>query len=334
MKRVAIIFGGANSEHEVSCHSAESVIEHIDRTQFEVVLLGIDREGGWHRVDSIGELDAAHVGTASAGTRLPELDDIDIAFPVLHGRCGEDGTVQGLLEAARVPYVGCGVLASALAMDKLLSQRLLAASGIPTVPTGSVTRATASAARSIAAELGYPVFVKPNRAGSSVGASRVDSPEQLAAAVDVALANDTTALIQVALVGDEVDLGVLQGADGSVRVGSPLRILTDDSTTFYDYAAKYTAGGGATLEVPAKIDPAIAAQLAVYAELAFATLGCDGLARVDFFIALDGTIYLNEVNTMPGLTAFSQFPRMWRESGLGYVELLTTLLRRAEAVVR
>lgn len=324
MKRVGIIFGGANSEHEVSCHSAESVVEHLDATQFEAILIGIDKAGGWHRVESIAQLE-----TVGTGSRLPDLEGLDVVFPVLHGRFGEDGTVQGLLELAGVPYVGCGVLASALAMDKLLAQRVLEGSGIPTIKTFSVTALTAQDAPGLAATIGYPVFVKPNRAGSSVGASRVDSPDALMAAVSLALAQDSIALIQQTVVGDEIDLGVLQGLDGTVAVGAPLRILTSGSTVFFDYAAKYTAGGGATLEVPAQIPAEVTARLVEFARRAFVVLGCEGLARVDFFVGADGEITLNEVNTLPGLTAFSQFPRMWQAKGLSYTGLLAQLIERA-----
>lgn len=324
MKRVGIIFGGANSEHEVSCHSAESVVEHLDAELYEAVLIGIDRGGLWHRVSSIAELE-----TTVAGTRLPDLENLDVVFPVLHGRFGEDGTVQGMLELVGLPYVGCGVLASALAMDKQLTQRVLEASGIPTIKTRSVTAATAQSAGVLAADIGYPVFVKPNRAGSSVGASRVDTPEALMDAVALALAQDSVALIQQTVVGDEIDLGVLQELDGTIAVGAPLRILTSDSTVFFDYAAKYTAGGGATLEVPAQIPETVAEQLVAYAKLAFETLGCEGLARVDFFVGADGVITLNEVNTLPGLTAFSQFPRIWQAKGLSYTALLSQLIERA-----
>ncbi len=322
MKRIGIIFGGANSEHEVSQNSARSVAAHLDTSLFEPVLIGIDRSGNWHRVDSIDALDEA-----TEGTRLPDLDGIDVAFPVLHGRFGEDGTVQGLLELARVPYVGCGVLASAVAMDKLMTQRLLEASEIPTIPSRGITAETRDEAIELASELEYPLFVKPNRAGSSVGTSRVESSSDLLAAVDLALSHDTTALVQSGITGDEIDLGVLQNPDGSLEVGAPLRIHPT-SSAFFDYAAKYTAGG-ADLEVPALIPEALTAQLAEYSRQAFRVLDCDGLARVDFFVTDEGEILLNEVNTLPGLTAFSQYPRMWQAVGVSYTELLTRLIDRA-----
>ncbi|CAN5145864.1 D-alanine--D-alanine ligase family protein [soil metagenome] len=325
MKRIGIIFGGANSEHEVSCHSAESVVEHLDRSLFEPVLLGIDRAGGWHLVDAIEDLD-----TAGAGTRLPDLEGLDVAFPVLHGRFGEDGTIQGLLEMAGLAYVGCGVLSSSLAMDKRLTQRLLEASGIPTIPTRTVTTATAGDAALISKPLGFPLFVKPNRAGSSVGATPVAVESQLTDAVALALEQDAIALIQSSITGDEVAMAVLQRADGSVAVGPPLRVVTGESTAFFDYAAKYTEGGGATLEVPAQIPQQVIERLEAYALSAFETLDCDGLARVDFFVLADGEILLNEVNTMPGFTALSQYPRMWQAAGLSYTDLITELIARAE----
>jgi len=325
VKRIGIIFGGANSEHEVSLNSARSAFDNLDGELFEGVLIGIDRSGRFHRVETVDALaDAEH------GTRFPELDDIDVAFPVLHGRFGEDGTVQGLLELAGIPYVGCGVLSSALAMDKLLSQQVLEAAGIPTIPSRGITAQNRDEALELSAELEYPLFVKPNRAGSSVGASRVETPDELLAAIDVALEHDKTALVQMAIVGEEIDLGVLQAVDGTLGVGAPLRIRPTHSV-FFDYEAKYTAGG-AELEVPAQIPDALTAQLSEYAQLAFRALDCEGLARVDFFVGEDGAITLNEVNTLPGFTAFSQYPRMWQAVGVSYTELLTRLIDRAVAI--
>lgn len=324
MKRIGIIFGGANNEHEVSCNSARSVASHLDSLRFVPVLIGIDRVGGWHRLESVDAL-----ADATDGARFPDLDQVDIVFPALHGRFGEDGTVQGLLELAHIPYVGCGVLSSALAMDKLLAQRLLELAGIQTIPTSAVTTTTVADAVSLADALGYPVFVKPNRSGSSVGASRVESAESLAAAVALALEHDSTALIQTTIVGDEVALGVLQQLDGTLAVGAPLRVVTENPTAFFDYTAKYTEGGGATLEVPAQIPDAATERLRELAMLAFRTLDCEGLARVDFFLGSDGIITINEVNTLPGLTAFSQYPRMWQAVGVSYTELLSRLIDRA-----
>ncbi|GAB3034236.1 D-alanine--D-alanine ligase family protein [Parafrigoribacterium mesophilum] len=320
---VGIIFGGANTEHEVSCSSAEGVLGSLDRERFAPVLLGVDKRGGWHRLDSIGGL-----ATAGTGTLLPDLTGIDVVLPVLHGRFGEDGTVQGLLDLAGIPYVGNGVLASALAMDKLLCQNVLAAAGLPTIPTVAVTELDRSGAAAGADQLGYPVFVKPNRSGSSVGVSRVDTAEQLDAAIGLALSSDSTALIQPLIDATEVDLGVLQAADGSLSIGAPLRIRPSGGSTFFDYASKYTDGGH-EFEVPAKLDSLAATRLEAFALAAFRALGCEGLARVDFFLDEAGTITLNEVNTMPGMTALSQYPTMWDVVGVDYRQLLNRLIDRA-----
>jgi D-alanine-D-alanine ligase len=318
---VGIVFGGANSEHEVSCSSAHGVVANLDRSRFDVVLLKIGRDGLWNRVNGVDD-------EVTGGATLPELGNIDVVLPVLHGRLGEDGTVQGLLELVGIPYVGCGVLSSALAMDKLMAQRVLAASGLPTVTSIGVTSATRETAADAAAGLGYPLFVKPNRAGSSVGVSRVNGPAELDAALDTALAADSTALLQPLMVAEEIDLGVLQRTDGELVVGEPLHILTAQGSAFFDYAAKYTDGGH-EFEIPAKIPDELRARLESLALSAFHVLDCEGLARVDFFLSADGSVAINEVNTMPGMTALSQFPSIWQASGVGYTELLNRLIDRA-----
>lgn len=320
---VGVVFGGANSEHEVSCSSAQGVVANLDRSRFDLALLKIGRDGLWNRVERVED-------DTVGGTPLPDLGGLDVVLPVLHGRFGEDGTVQGLLELVGIPYVGCGVLSSALAMDKLMAQNVLAAAGLPTVTSFGVTARTRGAAADAAEGLGYPVFVKPNRAGSSVGVSRVDGPAELEAAVDLALASDSTALLQPLMVAEEIDLAVLQRVDGELVVGEPLHILTAQGSAFFDYAAKYTDGGH-EFEIPAKISDELRARLEGLAISAFRTLDCEGLARVDFFVSADGSVAINEVNTMPGMTALSQFPTIWQASGVGYSELLSMLVERALA---
>ncbi len=335
-RTIAVLFGGANSEHEVSCSSARSVEEHLDRTLFDPVVLGADRRGGWHRVDRVDDLATAD---PAEGRRLPDLAGVDMVLPVLHGRFGEDGTLQGLLELAGTPYVGNGVLASAVAMDKFRCQQVLGGSGIPTVPTVLVDRSDLAdrtdriGARTVtdrAAVLGYPLFVKPNRSGSSVGAARVTEPADLQEAVDAALAHDDAALLQPFQAGDEVDVAVLQRPDGSLAVAPPLRVRLSTEATYFDYASKYSAGS-VEFEIPARVPTAVTERVMALARLAFEALGCEGLARIDFFVTADGRAVLNEVNTMPGLTSVSQFPRMWAAAGMGYPELLTALLERAFA---
>ena len=313
--RIAVIFGGASNEHDVSCNSARDVIEALDG--YDLRLLGIDRAGRWHEVDTVDDLE-----TAMDGTRLPDLDGIDVAVPVLHGRFGEDGTVQGLLELAGIPYTGCGVLASALAMDKLMAATVLRAAGVPVVDGVASTESL---------PWDFPVFVKPNRSGSSVGASRVDSLADFATAVAAALEHDGVALVQPVMRGEEVDVGVLQLADGTLVTGAPLRVHPSDGAAFFDFEAKYTAGG-ARFEVPAALEPEVAERIDRLARKAFTALGCDGIARVDFFLEADGSLVVNEVNTLPGLTARSQFPRMFAEIGMPLAQVLDVLVDRALAV--
>lgn len=322
---VGLVFGGASSEHEVSCKSAAGMLANLDRDRYRPVLLGIGRDGLWYRLESIDDLE-----TAIGGATLPDLTGIDVAIPVLHGRMGEDGTVQGLFELAGIRYVGSGVLASALCMDKAMCQRVLAASGLPVVPTEAVTRGTRGDAEAFAARIGYPVFVKPNRAGSSVGASRVDAPSELEPALDLAFESDTTALIQPVMEAAEIDLGVLEHPDGSIAVGEPLRIRTSSESAFFDYAAKYTPGG-VVFEVPAELEAGLRQRLDAFALQAFRALGCAGLARVDFFVGEDGSIAINEVNTFPGMTALSQYPRIWAAAGIEYPQLIDILIERALA---
>jgi D-alanine-D-alanine ligase len=326
MTRLAVIFGGANNEHEVSCHSAHDVVAALDPTKYDVVLLGIDTDGGWHRVDSVEDLESV----TEPGARLPDLADVDLAMPILHGRFGEDGTVQGLLELAGVAYTGCGVLASALSMDKSMTATVLAAAGIPTIEGVAIGAHNRTGAPGLVAHLGYPLFVKPNRSGSSVGVTRVARAADLDAAIADALAHDDLALVQPAVAGDEVDVALLQRADGELIAGAPLRVHPAASATFFDYEAKYTADG-AQFEVPAELAPETTDHIIQLAKQSFRALGCDGIARVDFFLAADGTLTLNEVNTLPGLTAHSQLPRMFAATGRDLAWVLDTLIGRALA---
>ena len=296
--------------------------------------IGIDRRGRWHRFALPSASVRGNSGTewaraleraAESGTAWPDLDGVNVMFPALHGRFGEDGSVQGMLELAGIPYVGCGILASATAMDKAASGRLLASAGLAVPRTVVIAPGDETVDPPE-----FPVFVKPNRAGSSVGVTRVESSRELSDAVERAFAEDATALVQEAVRGDEIDIGVLQRADGSLSIGAPLRVRTNHR--FFDHAAKYTPGG-VVFEVPASIDDGVRHALASAARTAFRALACDGLARVDFFV--DGrSIVVNEVNTMPGMTALSQFPRIWQASGLPYSEVLSALIDRAMVVVR
>ena len=348
---MAVLFGGRSSEHQVSCVSAGSVLTHLDPERFEAVAIGITEDGAWVRgpadpsvlaprgrtlpsVDPHGapvalSLDPAHTGrvlSLAAADAGAALADVDVVFPVLHGPFGEDGTVQGLLELAQVPYVGAGVLASAAGMDKEFTKKLLAAEGLP-VGRQAVLRPhqqTLSAEQLDA--LGLPVFVKPARGGSSIGISRVTRAEDLPAAIAHAREHDPKVIVEAEIVGVEVECGVLESPDGAVRASVLAEILmpeeSGDDGAFYDFDTKYL-DDVVEFEVPARLDAATTAAVREIAVRAFRALDCQGLARVDFFVTADGPV-INEINTMPGFTPISMFPAMWARTGVDYPELLTT----------
>lgn len=347
--RVAVLFGGRSTEHAVSCVSAGCVLAALDRSRYDVVALGITPEGRWvlapddpALLAAVGrELPAVKDGQAVALPGDPTagglvaleqgpaaLGAVDVVFPVLHGPFGEDGTVQGLLEMAGVPYVGSGVLASAAAMDKAVAKVLLRAAGLA-VADAVVVRAGAPVDAAAVAALGLPVFVKPARGGSSIGISRVDDLADLPAALALAHAADPKALVEAAVAGREVECGVLDGPAGTAA-SVPAEIRVSAEHAFYDFEAKYLEDA-TELDVPADLPAGVAAALQAAALTAFAALGCEGLARVDFFVGADGSLTVNEVNTMPGFTPSSMFPRMWAASGLDYPALVDRLLSTALA---
>jgi D-alanine-D-alanine ligase len=351
--RVAVVFGGRSTEHAISCVSAGSVLAALDPARYEVVPVGITPKGAWVITSgdpqtlqiSGRELPTVENGTAvvlpgdptagglvvvepGAGARV--LHGVDVVFPVLHGPFGEDGTIQGLLEMAGVPYVGSGVLGSAVAMDKEFAKKLLAAEGLPVGPY-AVVRAGESLAEADRERLGLPVFVKPARGGSSIGISRVDDWAALPAAIAVARAADDKVLVEAAVPGREIELAVLEGIDGAPPdVSVPAEILLTGGREWYDFEAKYLDDVSA-LEIPADLPADVTARLQEMAAGAFAALDCGGLARVDFFVGAGGQITVNEVNTMPGFTPISVFPRAWAASGLDYPALLDRLIRAALA---
>ncbi len=358
--RVAVVFGGRSSEHAISCVSAGSVLAHLDRERFEVLPVGITGAGAW----VLGVDDPAALRIS--GRRLPAVDDggaplalpgdptvgglvrlgpdragellgeVDVVFPVLHGPFGEDGTIQGLLELAGVPYVGAGVLASAAGMDKEFTKKLLAADGLPVGRAVVLRPGTATLTPVQRAGLGLPVFVKPARAGSSVGITRVTAWPELDAAIGVARQHDPKVLVEAAVVGREIECGVLEHPDGSVHASLPAEIrlvgagASGTVPDFYDFEAKYL-DDVCEFDIPAKLDDRLAERVREMAVAAFTALDCQGLARVDFFVAPDGAVVVNEVNTMPGFTPISMFPRMWAVTGVDYPALLATLVDTALA---
>jgi D-alanine-D-alanine ligase len=335
--RVAVIFGGRSSEHSVSCVTAGSVIAALDSDRYDVVPVGITTEGRWVAADTRSltmkgrELPTVastgdSVALSGDPTALPEvLGPIDVVFPVLHGPYGEDGTLQGLLELAGIPYVGSGVFASAAAMDKAHMKRLLAAAGL-LVPSYVVVHAGRPVPAD-AGELGWPVFVKPARGGSSIGISKVSDRSGLEAALAEAFRHDPKALVEAAVVGREIECGVLAGRDGAAPEASlPAEIRLASGVDFYDFDAKYMPESGTEFDIPPDLPQSVIDDVRSTAVAAFDALDCEGLARVDFFLADDGSLLVNEVNTMPGFTPASMFPQMWAATGVDYPTLVARLI--------
>ncbi len=346
-----MIFGGRSTEHSISCVSAGSVMSALDRDSYEVLPVGITPDGGWVLAsDDPGTLQisgrelpqvlkgsavvlpadptAGPMVVTEPGQAVQALGEVDVVFPLLHGAYGEDGTLQGLLEMAGLPYVGAGVLASAVCMDKEYTKKLLRAENLP-VGDFVVLRPGATLSTGDRDRLGLPVFVKPARAGSSIGITRVSDWGRFDAAVAMARQVDPKVLVEAAVVGHEVECGVLEGVAGGPPEASVLaEIRLDHDTDWYDFETKYL-GEACEFDVPARLPGAVTERVRQMACQAFTALDCAGLARVDFFVGDDGTITLNEVNTMPGFTPISMFPRMWAETGLDYSSLLDRLVRTA-----
>lgn len=349
-KKIAVLFGGCSSEHEVSRVSAYSVIRNLPKEKYDIVRIGITRDGRWYLYNgpddkipggewerSEKKMPAFLCPDRSVGGIVANAPDgfrtvpVDCVFPVLHGRNGEDGTVQGLLELSGLPFVGCGTLASAVCMDKAITHSQLANAGIPSAKYlwFYSSKYTSEGAKKIKvkvnARLGYPVFVKPANSGSSVGISKVLREEELDAAVARAAAESDKILVEEAVAGQEVECAVLGNLDPKAA-GAVGEIVA--SAEFYDYDDKYKSGKS-KLNIPARLDEAVAAEIRSIAERAFRMLGCRGFARVDFFVRNGREILLNELNTIPGFTPISMYPKLWEASGVSYGELLDRLVRLA-----
>jgi D-alanine-D-alanine ligase len=335
--RVAVIFGGRSSEHAISCVTAGSVLAALDPERYDVVPIGITTEGRWILTESrelemrgreLPEVSPTGTSVVLPGdpTALPaELAQVDVVFPLLHGPYGEDGTVQGLLELAGVPYVGSGVFSSAAAMDKHHMKRLLHEAGLA-VPAYVVVRAGRPIPAGVG-DLGWPVFVKPARGGSSIGISKVDDHGGLEAALELAYRYDPKVLVESGVVGRELECGVLAGLDGGRPEASlPAEIRVAPGADFYDFEAKYMPDSGTQFDIPPDLPGEVVARVRSAAIAAFEALDCEGLARVDFFLADDGDLVVNEVNTMPGFTPVSMFPQMWAATGVDYATLVARLI--------
>lgn len=358
--RIAVVFGGRSSEHAISCVTAGSVLQAINPDRYDVVPIGITREGRWvlesaepsrlaiTSATALPEVDSSRATVALSGAgaaselvvhqpgAVPQaLGEVDVVFPVLHGPWGEDGTIQGLLEMAGVRYVGAGVLASAVGMDKHYMKIVLQAQGLPVLPYTVITARAWEVDRAACLEsvdsLGYPVFVKPCRGGSSFGISKVHQRSELEAAVKEAALHDPKVLVEVSAEGGrEIECGVIQGFGTNppdTSVAAEIAITGDHE--FYDFAAKYLPEEHTDLRVPADLTPAVAERVGELSARAFEALGCEGLARVDFFLLPDDRLVINELNTMPGFTPTSMFPRMWAATGLDYPALVDRLVQLA-----
>jgi D-alanine-D-alanine ligase len=341
-----VIFGGRSAEHEVSVVSARSVVDALDPERYDVLLIGIDKQGRWHRLDELparqpGELPAVteesgpgvslarDPGESAIVSETGERREIDVVFPILHGPFGEDGTIQGMLDLAGIPYVGAGVLGSALGLDKAMQKTLFTAAGLPVVPHEVVHEREweedREAVEARAAGLGVPVFVKPATLGSSVGITKVKRPDDLPAAMEEALSYARKAVIEASMEGArEIECAVLGNDDPVASV--PGEIIPE--AEWYDYRAKYI-DEGTRLEVPARLPQAVAERVQQMAVAAFQAIDCSGMARVDFFYREPGEIVLNEINTIPGFTHISMYPKMWEASGLSYAELVDRLVELA-----
>jgi len=349
-RSVAILFGGRSTEHEVSLTSALGILQHIPREKYEILLIKISREGKWQLLSPNTELTLSALEKASGPLILPgnpsargffvlsessqeariSFIPVDVVFPILHGTFGEDGTVQGVLALADLPCVGGGVLASALGMDKVIMKQIFMQNDLPCTDFIWFLRnkwATSSHVieKAIIKEIGFPCFVKPANAGSSVGISKVKTEEELAPAVNLALEYDRKVLVEKAIEGRELECAVLGNDDPVASVVGEII----PSNEFYDYEAKYISNESKTV-IPAEIQESIVKTVQHYAVEAFKAIDCAGMARVDFFLEKDtNRIFVNEINTIPGFTPISMYPKLWEASGISYSELIHRLIQLA-----
>lgn len=334
---IAIICGGPSSEHEVSCVSAGGVLKGLDAERFDPILIGITKLGKWvllpvdYQLEIVNkEMPVVHdngqyIELNSSGLSFnAEPLDIDCVFPVLHGEFGEDGQIQHLLDEAELAYVGSGVNASAQAMDKAAAKLIFTSSGMK-VAEGIVV--TAKDWHSMVDSLSFPVFVKPSSGGSSRGTHKVKNPADLKSAIEDALLYDAKVLIETAVIGREIECAVLE-RDGKVDASIVGEIIVNPKFEFYDFEAKYL-DDATTVKIPADIPDSVSDEIRRLAVSSFHVLGCSGLARCDFFYTTAGEVIINEVNTMPGFTGTSVYPKLWQASGVTYTELISTLIDSA-----
>ncbi|CAN7339273.1 D-alanine--D-alanine ligase family protein [Mesorhizobium caraganae] len=339
--RIGVLFGGRSAEHEVSLLSATNVMRALEPAKYDAIPIFVTREGQW----LLSRFEDGTLATPSDGTQLclvpggqgrmlaipakdapHDLPDIDILFPVLHGLHGEDGAVQGLAEVARVPLAGCGILGSAAALDKDVAKRLLKAAGVPVARSVTIEDGAVPPLTALEDQLGLPLFIKPARQGSSVGVAKVNGSQEFERALADAFQHDRKLLAEEFIRGREIEFSVLESPEGELFVSRPGEIVPAESHGFYNYNAKYVDENGAALMVPAQLPPEVEAAMRDMAAKAFRAVGCDAMARVDFFLMPDMTFVINELNTIPGFTDISMYAKAMAASGVSYAEVIDRLV--------
>ena len=339
--RIGVLFGGRSAEHEVSLLSATNVMRALEPAKYDAVPIFVTREGQW----LLSQFKDGALATPSDGTQLclvpggqgrmlaipakdapHDLPDIDILFPVLHGLHGEDGAVQGLAEVARVPLAGCGILGSAAALDKDVAKRLLKAAGVPVARSVTIEDGAVPPLTALEDQLGLPLFIKPARQGSSVGVAKVNGSQEFERALADAFQHDRKLLAEEFIRGREIEFSVLESPEGELFVSRPGEIVPAESHGFYNYNAKYIDENGAALMVPTELPPEVEAAMRDMAAKAFRAVGCDAMARVDFFLMPDMTFVINELNTIPGFTDISMYAKAMAASGVSYPEVIDRLV--------
>ncbi len=347
-RKVGLVFGGKSTEHEVSLQSAKNILEAIDKTKYDVLLIGIDKQGKWHLNDAshfllkaenpkLIELNKTNKGVAIVpgeyNNQLLSLENadslgqLDVVFPILHGILGEDGSLQGMLRMANIPFVGSSVLGSSVSMDKDIAKRLLRDAGLKVAKSFTYTRASRNNINfeEIKRELGLPLFIKPANQGSSVGISKISTQEEFSMGTEKAFKYDHKILIEEAIVGREIECSILGNDEPIASIPGEV-ISTGD---FYSYEAKYIDENGAVLEIPAKINSETVRTIQKTAIDAFKALNCEGFARVDVFLTENESVIINEINTIPGFTKISMYPKLWEVSGISYSKLIDKLIELA-----
>lgn len=347
--RIAVLFGGRSSEHDVSVLSATNVMRALDPAKYDAVPIFITKEGQW----LLGGFENGALARPASGTEISlvpggqgrlltlapdgtsrELAKIEALFPVLHGLHGEDGSVQGLAQVARVPLVGCGILGSAVALDKDIAKRLLGAAGLPVARSVTILEGAPPTFARLERELGLPLFIKPARQGSSVGVRKVSASQEFDVSLAEAFRHDSKLLAEEFIAGREIECAVIEDGEGNLFVSRPGEIVPAERHGFYSYDAKYIDENGAVLKVPADLPEVIESELRTIAAKAFRATGCDAMARVDFFVTAEMRIVINELNTIPGFTNISMYPKAMEASGVSYSALIDRLVAHGLARAR